>query len=192
MDKYFKWVKKHIIPLPYKMVKRTQTIRRLLPMNCLNVFDHFVRLALYKSTSGGFLHYLFLTISLFFSDWNCQLAHWNLNLLRYLDASLQKISTMSDIFHVSLVCKTSSRFNKISSIANTLLVAVTRTYLVRFLHHTYFLQHELALMSLRTALVLLLNLYWISSICPWQKEFSQMTLKLLELLQSLKQVMKIK
>ena len=24
----------------------TQTIRRLLPMNCLNVFDHFVRLSL--------------------------------------------------------------------------------------------------------------------------------------------------
>ena len=30
----------------YKMVKNTQTIRRLLPMNCLSVFDHFVRLAL--------------------------------------------------------------------------------------------------------------------------------------------------
>ena len=31
---------------PDKMVKRTQTIRRLLPTNCLNVFDHFVGLAL--------------------------------------------------------------------------------------------------------------------------------------------------
>ena len=27
------------------MVKHTQTIRRLLPMNCLSVFDHFVRFA---------------------------------------------------------------------------------------------------------------------------------------------------
>ena len=26
------------------MVKHTQTIRRLLPMNCLSVFDHFVGL----------------------------------------------------------------------------------------------------------------------------------------------------
>ena len=28
------------------MVKHTQTIRWLLPMNCLSVFDHFVGLAL--------------------------------------------------------------------------------------------------------------------------------------------------
>ena len=28
------------------MVKRTQTVRRLLPTICLNVFDHFVGLAL--------------------------------------------------------------------------------------------------------------------------------------------------
>ena len=28
------------------MVKHTQTIRRLLPTNCLSVFDHFVGLAL--------------------------------------------------------------------------------------------------------------------------------------------------
>ena len=28
------------------MVKRTQTIRRLLPKNCLSMFDHFVGLAL--------------------------------------------------------------------------------------------------------------------------------------------------
>ena len=31
---------------PHKMVKHTQTIRRLLPTNCLSVFDHFVELAL--------------------------------------------------------------------------------------------------------------------------------------------------
>ena len=31
---------------PHKMVKRTQTFRRLLPTNCLSVFDHFVGLAL--------------------------------------------------------------------------------------------------------------------------------------------------
>ena len=30
------------------MVKHTQTIRRFLPTNCLNVFDHFVGLALKK------------------------------------------------------------------------------------------------------------------------------------------------
>ena len=28
------------------MVKHTQTIRRLLPLNCLSVFEHFVGLAL--------------------------------------------------------------------------------------------------------------------------------------------------
>ena len=28
------------------MVKHTPTIRRLLPMNCLSVFDHFVGLAI--------------------------------------------------------------------------------------------------------------------------------------------------
>ena len=31
---------------PHKMVKHTQTICRLLPMNCLCVFDHFVGLTL--------------------------------------------------------------------------------------------------------------------------------------------------
>ena len=30
----------------HKMVKHTQTIRRLLPTNCLSVFDYFVGLAL--------------------------------------------------------------------------------------------------------------------------------------------------
>ena len=31
---------------PHKMVKYTQTTRRLLPTNLLSVFDHFVGLAL--------------------------------------------------------------------------------------------------------------------------------------------------
>ena len=31
---------------PHKMVKHTQTIRRLLPTNCLSVFVYFMRLAL--------------------------------------------------------------------------------------------------------------------------------------------------
>ena len=31
---------------PYKMVKHTQTIRRLVLTNCLSVFDHFVGLTL--------------------------------------------------------------------------------------------------------------------------------------------------
>ena len=30
----------------HKMVKHTQTIRRLLPMNCLSVFNHFLVLVL--------------------------------------------------------------------------------------------------------------------------------------------------
>ena len=33
------------------MVKHTQTIRQLLPMNCLSVFDQFVGLALKRLTS---------------------------------------------------------------------------------------------------------------------------------------------
>ena len=35
---------------PNKMIKNTQTIRRLLPKNCLSVFDHFVGLALKELT----------------------------------------------------------------------------------------------------------------------------------------------
>ena len=31
---------------PHKMVKHTQKVRRLLPANCLSVFDHFVGLEL--------------------------------------------------------------------------------------------------------------------------------------------------
>ena len=34
---------------PDKMVKHTQTIRRLLPTNCLSVFDHFVGLEFKES-----------------------------------------------------------------------------------------------------------------------------------------------
>ena len=44
-----KYVKRDLKPLTlqaHKMVKRTQTIRWLLPTNCLCVFDHFVGLAL--------------------------------------------------------------------------------------------------------------------------------------------------
>ena len=33
------------------MVKHTQTIHRLLPMNCWSVFDHFVELALKRLTN---------------------------------------------------------------------------------------------------------------------------------------------
>ena len=35
------------------MVKHTQTIRRLLPTNCLSVFDHFVGLALKGLINSG-------------------------------------------------------------------------------------------------------------------------------------------
>ena len=37
---------------PHKMVKHTQTIRRLLHTNCLSVFDHFVELALKELTAS--------------------------------------------------------------------------------------------------------------------------------------------
>ena len=33
-------------PQPHKMVKHTQTIRRLFPTNCLSLFDHYVGFAL--------------------------------------------------------------------------------------------------------------------------------------------------
>ena len=36
---------------PHKMVKHNQTIRRLLPTNCLSLFDHFVGLALRRLTT---------------------------------------------------------------------------------------------------------------------------------------------
>ena len=47
--------RKNFLPLkrqPHKMVKHTQTIRWLLPTNCLSVFDHFVELAL-KGLKGA-------------------------------------------------------------------------------------------------------------------------------------------
>ena len=31
---------------PYKMLKRTQTVRRVLQTNCLSLFEHFVGFAL--------------------------------------------------------------------------------------------------------------------------------------------------
>ena len=37
------------------MIKQTRTIRRLLPMNCLSVFDHFIGLAL-----EGFIWFCFV------------------------------------------------------------------------------------------------------------------------------------
>ena len=52
------------------MVKHTQTIRRLLPMNCSSVFDHFVRLTLKWLTKQGsnlyknILHYVKALINL--------------------------------------------------------------------------------------------------------------------------------
>ena len=39
------------------MVKHTQTIRQLQPTNCLNVFDHFVGLALNPFHATGFFRY---------------------------------------------------------------------------------------------------------------------------------------
>ena len=38
------------------MVKHTQKIRRLLPMNCLSVFDHFVGLAVKGLKMSHFLY----------------------------------------------------------------------------------------------------------------------------------------
>ena len=41
------------------MVKHTQTIRRLLPKNCLSVFDHFVGLALKRLKKSLKLHIIY-------------------------------------------------------------------------------------------------------------------------------------
>ena len=38
---------------PRKMIKHTETIRRLLLTNCLNAFDHFVGLAIKGLKSGS-------------------------------------------------------------------------------------------------------------------------------------------
>ena len=43
MNKIINLLPKH---QPHKMVKHTQTIRRLSPTNCLSGFDHFVGLVL--------------------------------------------------------------------------------------------------------------------------------------------------
>ena len=57
------------------MVKHTQTIRLLLPTNCLSVFDHFVKLALkglrtvwkrHPQITLGIKPFLILIIDLFF------------------------------------------------------------------------------------------------------------------------------
>ena len=42
------------------MVKHTQTIRRLLPMNCLTVFDHFVELALEGLRENDLVSYQYM------------------------------------------------------------------------------------------------------------------------------------
>ena len=39
---------------PHKMVKHTQTIRRLLPTNCLSVLNHFVELAMKGLNANNF------------------------------------------------------------------------------------------------------------------------------------------
>ena len=39
----------------HKMVEHSQTIRRLLPTNCLNVCDHFVGLALKRLTGAIYI-----------------------------------------------------------------------------------------------------------------------------------------
>ena len=43
---------------PHKMVKHTQTIRRLLPTNYLSVFDHFVGLALKELKKPEILNFV--------------------------------------------------------------------------------------------------------------------------------------
>ena len=66
------------------MVKHTQTIRRLLPTNCLSVFDHFGGLALKGLKqifffSQSFLQYpkwLYYQITIRFSNSFCGIAKW--------------------------------------------------------------------------------------------------------------------
>ena len=48
--KYRRWPFKR---QAHKVVKHTQTIRRLLPTSCLSVFDHFVGLALKGFSDQG-------------------------------------------------------------------------------------------------------------------------------------------
>ena len=48
------------------MVKHTQTIRRLLPTNCLSVFDHFVGLALKGLSEYEQINFLFSLKSISF------------------------------------------------------------------------------------------------------------------------------
>ena len=48
------WLLNLKAPIPQNMVKHTQTIRGQQPTNCLSVFDHFVKLALYLN---NFLKY---------------------------------------------------------------------------------------------------------------------------------------
>ena len=45
---------------PYRMVKHTQAIRWLQPMNCLSMFDHFVELALKALSSTKYRQICFL------------------------------------------------------------------------------------------------------------------------------------
>ena len=53
------------------MVKHTQTIRRLLPPNCLSVFDHLVGLAL-KGLIRTTKTLMRLCVFLFFEGWQPQ------------------------------------------------------------------------------------------------------------------------
>ena len=46
MMEFFEKIVNPLSAQPHKMIKHTQTIRRLLPTNCLSVFDHFAGLAL--------------------------------------------------------------------------------------------------------------------------------------------------
>ena len=89
------------------MVKHTQTIRRLLPTNCLSVFDHFVRLALkYSGTcqaSSFFEIQVFFCASVFLyssprikcsSQIPDSIHHSGMDLLsrvRYLDMTVAKL-----------------------------------------------------------------------------------------------------
>ena len=49
---------------PHKMIKHTQTIRRLLRTNCLTVFDHFVGLPLTGLSKSNFIWILFKETSI--------------------------------------------------------------------------------------------------------------------------------
>ena len=93
---------------PQKMVKHTQTIRRLLPTNSLSVFDHFVGLALKVAHV--------VNIKLFFYG---LILLWFDNINKVMQNPIQKFRQSSIVFEKSgflsekLKTLTSSNYHRV-------------------------------------------------------------------------------